>query len=255
MNEKMQNSTSRFSSRVDNYVRYRPGYPAEIVQRLHERCGLTPRSAVADVGSGTGTLSELFLRNGNTVFGVEPNREMRDAGVRLLRSYAGFTSVHGSAEATTLADCSVDIVSAGQAFHWFDREQSRTEFRRILKRDGWVVLVWNERRETTTQFARAYEQLLRTFGTDYTVVNHRNIDVDSLREFFARDFGMESMPSAQHFDFDGLQGRLLSSSYAPEEGHPGYAPMIAELRRIFERHAVQNMITIDYDTNVYFGHV
>src|SRR5215469_16795520 len=136
----------RFSNRVTDYARYRPSYPPELLDLLRMECGLQHEQNIADIGSGTGLLTKLFLENGNRVFGVEPNGEMRSAGEEVLRGYPNFTSIDGSAEATTLADSSVDFISAGQAFHWFDVELARGEFRRILKPGGWVVIVWQDRR-------------------------------------------------------------------------------------------------------------
>jgi ubiquinone/menaquinone biosynthesis C-methylase UbiE len=141
--------TQRFSSRVDNYIRYRPGYPDAILDTLRDAYGLTPASIVADVGSGTGILTEMFLRHGNVVYGIEPNREMREAAERLLAGYDRFHSVAATAEDTTLGDDSVDLVTAGQAFHWFDPSKARAEFARVLKPGGWVALIWNERVVTT----------------------------------------------------------------------------------------------------------
>src|SRR6476469_8499971 len=141
----MQDSTKRFSSRVENYIKYRPSYPPTVIDILTEHCQLTPAAVMADIGSGTGLLTELFLKHGNRVFGVEPNRAMREAGERLLAGYSNFTSVDGVAEATTLPDHSVAFVTAGQAFHWFDVAKTRQEFIRILQPQGWAVLVWNVR--------------------------------------------------------------------------------------------------------------
>lgn len=120
----MADSAERFSGRVADYLKYRPGYPEELLAFLRSECGLVPGSVVADVGSGTGKLAELFLSGGNTVFGIEPNAEMRLAAERLFSGRSGFHSVAGRAEATTLPDSSVDLVAVGQAFHWFDREKT-----------------------------------------------------------------------------------------------------------------------------------
>src|SRR6266481_5895551 len=162
--------TQRFANRVENYLRYRPRYPREIVDLLKNECSLGPESVIADLGSGTGFLAEMFLANGNLVYGVEPNGEMREAGEGLLQDYPRFKSVNSLAEATGLAAQSVDFVTAGQAFHWFDRSKCRAEFKRILRPGGWVVLVWNDRRTDSTPFLRAYEQLLHTYATDYAHV-------------------------------------------------------------------------------------
>jgi len=247
------NATSRFSDRVENYIRYRPGYPQQALQALRDECGLAPNHVVADIASGTGIWTRMLLENGNPVSGVEPNTEMRQAGERLLVSFPKFTSRAGTAEKTTLADASIGFVTAAQAAHWFDRDRSRREFVRILRPDGWLVLLWNERLTDSTPFLRDYEQLLLTYGTDYEDVRHEKT-TDAVNEFFdpapfqARVFEMQ-----QEFDYSGIEGRLLSSSYAPGLGHPKYEPMLRELRRIFDQHAVAGRATFDYKTRVYFG--
>ncbi len=250
----MSDSTVRFSSRVAAYVRYRPRYPAAIVPALARECGLAPEAVIADLGSGTGFLAELFLENGNLVYGVEPNREMREAGARLLARYPRFTSVDGRAEATTLAAASVELVTAGQAFHWFDRPAARREFARILKPSGWVVLVWNVRRKTATAFLRAYERLLLEYSIDYRTVDHSNVTDEVIADFFAPGtFTVLSFENPQVFDYDGLEGRLMSSSYVPESGHPNHAPMLAALRGLFAEHQVAGTVTFEHDTRLYVG--
>ena len=247
------NATSRFSDRVENYIRYRPGYPPEVLRVLKEACGLAPGHVVADVASGTGIWTRSLLENGNAVFGVEPNVDMRQAGERLLAEFPKFTSVAGTAEATTLADQSVDFVMAAQAAHWFDRERARREFIRILKPGGWLVLLWNERETDTTPFLREYEQMLLTYGTDYEDVRHERT-TDEVNEFFlpAR-FQERVFAMRQEFDYAGLAGRLMSSSYAPGPAHPKHEPMLRELRRIFDARAFGGRVGFDYKTRVYFG--
>lgn len=250
----MRDATERFSTRVENYVKYRPGYPQSVIELLKDECGLTPSFVIADIGSGTGILSELFLKNGNTVYGVEPNREMREAGERLLGEYGSFRSVDGTAEETTLDEESVDFVTAGQAFHWFDRARARREFLRILKPPGWTAFLWNERRTDTTQFLIDYERMLIRYGTDYQSVNHTNIDDNVIRDFFApADFRLKIFETRQVFDFESLRGRLLSSSYVPEEDEPGYVPMHRELERIFQAHETGGEVAFEYDTKIYYG--
>lgn len=247
------NATSRFSDRVENYVRYRPGYPAEALGALQTECGLAPDHAIADIASGSGIWSRILLQNGNAVWGVEPNAEMRHAGERLLTEFPKFTSVAGTAEATTLADASVDFVTAAQAAHWFDRARSRREFVRILKPGGWLVLLWNERLTRETAFLRAYERLLQTYGTDYEQVRHERTS-DAVNEFFdPAPYQQKTFAMRQEFDYTGLEGRLLSSSYAPGLGHPKHAPMLRELRRLFEEHAAGGHVGFEYATRVYFG--
>jgi len=247
------NATSRFSDRVENYVRYRPGYPPEVLQVLKSECGLNPSQVIADIASGTGIWTRLLLENGNQVIGVEPNGAMREAGERLLAAFPKFTSVSGTAETTTLADQSVDFVTAAQAAHWFDRARARREFVRILKPAGWLVLLWNERVTDSTPFLRDYEQMLLTYGTDYQDIRHEHT-TSEINEFFDPvPFQERVFALRQEFDYAGVEGRLLSSSYAPGPDHPQHAPMLRELGRLFEANAVEGRAVFEYQTRLYFG--
>jgi SAM-dependent methyltransferase len=244
----------RFSNRVADYVRYRPGYPAAALDLLRVECGLRPEHVIADIGSGTGLLSELFLKNGNRVFGVEPNPEMRLAGEEYVQSYPAFTSVNGSAESTTLNDATVDFVTAGQAFHWFDPVAARREFARILVPGGWVVILWNDRRMEEKQLTREYEELLERFGIDYKRVKDAYPEMHHIHNFFGGgNFFSRDLPNEQNFDWDGLRGRLRSSSFVPAEGHPNYAPMMAELEGIYRAHERDGRVRMEYWTRIYFG--
>jgi ubiquinone/menaquinone biosynthesis C-methylase UbiE len=249
--------TARFSDRVENYVRYRPGYPREVLDLLRAECGLRPSHTVADVASGTGAFTRLLLENGNSVFAVEPNAAMRGMGIRRLESlgFNRLVSVAGTAEQTTLQSTSVDFVTAAQAAHWFDLPRTRAEFARILRPGGWCILIWNERETATTPFLRDYEQLLLSYGTDYKEVRHERTTA-MIPEFFAPALSEERIFSLrQEFDYEGLAGRLLSSSYAPLEGHPSYEPMMGELRRIFRAHAKDGVVAFEYKTRVFYGHL
>ncbi|HEY2462234.1 MAG TPA: class I SAM-dependent methyltransferase [Candidatus Acidoferrum sp.] len=246
----------RFSNRVADYVRYRPGYPPGIVAILRENCGLNSGCVIADIGSGTGFLSELFLKNGNRVFGVEPNEAMRLAGEEYLASYDGFTSVAASAEATTLADASVEFVAVGQAFHWFDLAAARREFIRILKPNGWTVIVWNERLIHESPFLQSYEALLRKYGTDYARVNESYPRAEQMCDFFqSAEYLERSVPNIQQLDFAGLAGRLRSSSYVPVEGSKNFGEMMDELQDIFTANQKNGFVRMEYATRIYFGHL
>src|SRR5580658_333177 len=247
------NATSRFSNRVENYVRYRPGYPPEVIKELKAECGLVPSHVVADIASGTGIWTRMLLENGNPVFGVEPNAEMREAGERLLAKFPKFTSVAGTAEATTLPDQSLDFVTAAQAAHWFDRQKSRREFLRILKPGGWLVLLWNERLTDSTAFLHDYEQLLLKYGTDYQDIRHEHTTAEVNEFFDPAPFEERAFAMRQEFDYAGIEGRLLSSSYVPGREHPHYAPMLRELRRIFDERSEEGRATFEYKTRMYFG--
>ncbi len=249
-------SKQRFSNRVADYVRYRPGYPSAVREILRTECGLKSGYVIADIGSGTGFLSELFLKNGNRVFGVEPNEAMRQAGEEYLASYDGFASINGSAESTTLDDASVNFVTAGQAFHWFDQNAARTEFVRILKPAGWVVVIWNERLTDTTPFLRDYESLLRKFGTDYASVKESYPSEQHMRDFFGPNaYASRTLPNFQEFDFAGVAGRLRSSSFIPARDNPNFAPMMEELQGIFTEYNQDERVRLEYSTHIYFGHL
>jgi SAM-dependent methyltransferase len=245
--------TTRFSDRVADYVRYRPAYPNSLLTALREEIGIAPGMAVADVGSGTGISSELLLRTGCDVFAVEPNREMRVAAETRLGNEPRFHSVAGRAEATTLEDSSVDAVAAGQAFHWFSTRDARTEFIRILRPGGITALFWNTRRAEGSPFLSAYEHLIRVFGTDYSRVDHRNVDASALRAFFGGPYQSRVYANAQIFDFDGLRGRLLSSSYVPGPEHRNYRPILDALRQLFDTHEENGCVRMEYDTELFFG--
>ena len=247
------NHANRFSGRAENYVKYRPGYPAEIIPYLTEMGILKATSIIADIGSGTGLSAELFLKNGNILCGVEPNNEMRQAGEKYLWDYNNYLSVNGSAENTTLKSGSFDLILCAQAFHWFDIRKTKTEFKRILKPGGCVVLLWNERITGKTGFLQEYENLLLKFGTDYSEVRHDNTDDSVLTEFFENGYTLKTFPNFQIFDFEGLKGRLLSSSYAPVESHPDFIPMITELDRIFNLYNVNGYIKFEYTSKLYYS--
>ncbi len=252
----VKDPTKRFSSRVENYLKYRPHYPVEVLKILVKGCQLTPEWVVADIGSGTGFLTELFLKNGNQVLGVEPNKEMREGGERYLRGYPKFTSGDGTAEDTRLPAASVDMVTAAQAFHWFDREKAKREFLRILRPRGWCAIVWNDRRTDGSPFLEAYERLLREFTSEYKESSHRRITEPDLAEFFAPNRPqVRTCRNHQTLDLDGLTGLLLSSSYAPEKGQAGHEAMLAELSQIFAAHQQDGRVVLEHDTRVYSGHL
>jgi SAM-dependent methyltransferase len=253
----MKDPTQRFSNRVENYVKYRPGYPKEILQIFRRDMGFTESSLIADIGSGTGISSRLFLENGGLVsgriFGVEPNEPMRRAAEEFLKDFPAFTSINGTSAATTLPDSYLDLIIAAQAFHWFEPEKTRAEFKRILRPEGYVALIWNERQTDSTPFLREYEQFLLKFASDYKMVRHENTGEKELRAFFGKDFSVATFSNEQVFDLDGLIGRALSSSYMPAAGDERYEAMLEALKALFTKHQEQGRITILYDTKVNYG--
>jgi SAM-dependent methyltransferase len=249
----MTNTVERFSDRVENYVKYRPGYPPEVLDLFRKEMNLQKTAVIADIGSGTGISAKIFLENGNTVFGVEPNELMREAAGNFLKDFPNFKSARGTAENTNLPDKSIDFVIAAQAFHWFEKEKTRNEFKRILRPKGFVALIWNERQLDTNNFLREYENFLIKFGNDYEKVRHDNISEENLSEFFQTDFRQNSYLNAQTLDFEGLKGRILSSSYMPSENDSKFEPMIRELRGVFDKYAENGKIQVLYNTNVFYA--
>jgi SAM-dependent methyltransferase len=245
---------NRFSNRAADYLRYRPHYPEGVLDFLRSQSHLSAAHTVADIGSGTGFLAELFLKNGNPAFGVEPNREMREAGQEYLAAYPRFISINGSAEATTLPSSSVDFITVGQAFHWFKPEPTRHEFARILRPGGWVAIVWNDRTLSTNGFAVSYEELLVRFGTDYSRVRDSYPQKKDIREFFGHEkFLTHKLPNFQHFDLESLRGRLRSSSYVPTESTPNFASMMAALDALFAAHQQDGRVLMEFSTWVHLG--
>lgn len=250
--------TNRFSDRVDNYVKYRPHYPAEVIDFLKSEKIIFENAVVADIGSGTGISAELFLKNNYKVFGVEPNEPMREAAERILQNYSDsklFISVNGKAEATALENNCVDVIVCAQAFHWFNNDAFKNECKRILKPSGQVVLMWNDRRTDTTDFLKVYEDFLQMFGTDYKVINHKNTqETSQFDNFFGKEnYKEKSFYNYQDVDFTGLKGRVLSSSYMPNEEHKDFEFMIYCLKKIFMRYQENGVVRLDYDTKIYYG--
>ncbi|MDP9001290.1 MAG: class I SAM-dependent methyltransferase [Myxococcota bacterium] len=249
----MVDPKERFTGRVDDYERYRPGYPPELLELATGACGVGPGRIVADIGSGTGILTRLLLTAGASVIGIEPNAAMRAAAERTLSGEPRFESLDGCAEATGMGDASVDVIVAGQAFHWFDPTRTRAEFARILRPGGWVILAWNRRKDTA--FGRDYEQMLERLAPDYAHVRTRDRTAEAgLRAFFA-----PGKPTKVVFDNDqrldqvGLRGRLLSSSFVPRAADPLFAPIMQRLAEIFRTHAQGGRVTLAYDTLVWYG--
>lgn len=246
--------TGRFTSRVADYVRYRPDYPAALATWLRDQHGVTPDWRVADIGAGTGISSKMFLDAGHTVTAVEPNAAMRAAAVDWLSGGARFDTIDGRAEATTLADAGTDLVAAAQAFHWFDQAAIKPEWRRVLRPGGLVAVFWNSRRLTGTPFLEGYESLLQEYGTDYSSVSERYGDDDHMRRWFGTSLrGMARFPHAQRLDFAALRGRLLSSSYAPVAGDARHPPMLGALRDLFDATASDGAVDFAYDTRIFVG--
>jgi SAM-dependent methyltransferase len=248
----MRDRTERFSDRAEAYAKYRPGYPGDMLRFLEAL--VAPPATVADIGSGTGILTRELLKSGYDVWAIEPNEAMRTAAERTLDGCATFRSVRGTAEATTLEDRTIDLITCAQAFHWFDRLQTRLEFSRILKSNGWTVLIWNERRDDASLVNQAYDRLLKAMAPDYQNVSHRRVAAEDIRAFFAPgEVKLRTFANYQILDLDGFLGRLISSSYVPSLGQPGHQEIVEAAKKIFEAHQAGGKITFEYETKVYIS--
>ena len=248
-------STERFSSRVGDYLKYRPGYPGSLLTEIRKQSQLGPTATIADIGSGTGIFTRQLLKAGYEVIAVEPNLEMRAAAEALLADESRFTSVDGNAEESCLESASIDLITAAQAFHWFNSDAAKQEFRRILKADGKLALIWNKRK-VSQPFQQTYEAILREFAPEYGKVNHMNLSASDIESFFATGSMQRFVfDNSQRLDFAALMGRLKSTSYCPEQQSPQFIPLATELLSLFDQHAVDGVIEFEYDSELYLGPV
>jgi SAM-dependent methyltransferase len=245
--------TERFSSRVENYARYRPSYPPAVVELLQDRAHLNASSVIADVGSGTGIFTEVLLQNGNRVYAVEPNEKMRRAAEERLGHRPNFVSTEGAAESTGLAASSVDGVVVAQAFHWFNQTAAVAEFQRIARAGAFVALLWNVRKTAGSAFMLDYDRILMAYGSDVVRTGRDAVEESILRELFGPRLSSHVLANFQDLDWEGLKGRLLSASYMPLTGQDGYDAMLADLQYVFDRHQKCGLVRIEYDTNVYLA--
>jgi ubiquinone/menaquinone biosynthesis C-methylase UbiE len=247
----MKAPLKRFSGRVDNYVKYRAAFPDTLVDFLVADCGLTPDSIIADLGSGTGTLTKMLLDHGNSAFAIEPNAEMRIMAERLLGGYDGFHSVDATAEATTLSAASIDIVTVGRALQWFDAPVALREMSRILKPGGWAVIIWNRRKQPGTPQLSAYRDILQTYCNEYEAKNRRRRDAIDL--LLRLGFKLRTLEHQQELDLEQLKGLVSSLSISPDKGSASYEPLMVALEKMFAKHQVNGHLLFDYTTMAYYG--
>ncbi len=247
--------TEKFSRKAEVYAKYRPSYPREIIGILGAQIHFTKDKIVADIGSGTGILSKVFLDNGNFVYGIEPNNEMRSFAERDLTSrYSKFVSLNRLAENTGLPDSSIDLVTAGQALHWFDRDKARKEFSRILRKKplGYVVIIYNERKKQDGMMDD-YDNIV-----DRNASKSETPDIDSkyLTAFFdSKDYREFTVPNEQVLDYDGLIGRATSASYLPSKDDPGFTLLEKDLRKLFDSYQQNGKIVLRYETILFLGQI
>ncbi len=241
----MSSNTQRFDGRAEDYDLYRQRYPAEaVLMRLRAWCDLTPRHLIADIGAGTGMLAEVFLANGNPIIAIEPNADMRAICLRLQTPSSSLTIIDATAEATTLPNHSIDLVAAGRAFHWFDRDRALTEFRRILKPDGWVTLVSVGRSKDESQHSTDFERLLIEHGTDHTYVRAGLRVHEDLHTLFTRDWHHEEIHGVLPLNWESFFGHTMSLSMTPKPTDPRFPQFLKALEGFFNRYATNGILTL-----------
>ncbi len=246
--------TKRFTDLVENYVKYRPGYPDEVIDFLQSECQLSKNSVIADIGSGTGIFTNMLLQKGYKVYAVEPNQAMQQAAKQWLGSNENHIAVDATDAATTLPAKSIDLIVSAQAFHWFNDERTHVEFKRILKDNGKAALTWNNRLPDVDDFSRAYEDLLKKDSIDYNKVNHRQInDIDFKAFFKDGEYKQVNFNNVQVFDEDGLMGRAFSSSYVPPQNSAAGETFRGLLKAIFAKYSVNGKVSFQYQTEIYIG--
>lgn len=241
----MADNTERFTGRVREYEKYRLRYPAgPVLALLREWCVLSPDGLVADIGAGTGMLAEIFLENGNEVIAVEPNAEMRAACEQLAERWPKLHTNNGTAEQTGIKDASIDLVTAGRAFHWFDQKRALPEFRRILKPGRWVALISAGRSKHGSVQSETYERLLMEHGIDYAYVREGYRVHENMNDLFpGGEVRQTEIPGEQKLSFEELVGQTMSLSVAPLEGHPKHAAMLQALEQFFVQFATDGRLT------------
>lgn len=247
----MTDPKQRFSDRVADYIKYRPKYPVEVIDILKKEIHFSNRQVVADIGAGTGFLTELFLNNGNLTYAVEPNGAMRQACAAIYGQYPQLRVTDGAAERTPLGDRSIDLIVTGTAFHWFEPGATKEEFLRIGKPGGHVLLIWNVRKEDAP-FTAGYDALLRRHIPEYEALQHRKFDAAAIRDFFSpRQMKTQVLANSQLFNWEGFKGRALSSSYMPKGGAL-YDKLLCDMHDLFQQHQTNETILFEYDTVMYY---
>jgi SAM-dependent methyltransferase len=254
---------SGLSRRVAAYIQYRPHYPPGVLEVIKAECGLNEEHVIADIGCGTGILARMFLENGNRVIGVEPNPDMRTGADYALRDYARFSSVAATAEATTLPDQSCDFATSGQAFHWFDPVQTRSEFARIIRPEGWIVLVWNLQRHSGTPFQSALDAFwkdVRYWNNDRALKYgseewKKGRAAQEVLEPFFRPGGYceQWFENPLRCDLDGLNGRVFSTLPGLVPGESRFDEMLTALEQMFENYQENGTVVIEHDTLLVYG--
>jgi SAM-dependent methyltransferase len=247
----------RFTGLADIYAKYRPSYPDDLIHYLYSEVGLSENSVIADIGSGTGILTELLLKENSTVYSVEPNEDMRRTAEAALSRYPNFISVNGTAENTSLNASSLDFITVAQAFHWFDRQAFKAECQRVLKSNGKVILVYNGR-DGESELVMENNAVNFRYNPDYMAASGgmRGNDVRAYADFFRGGVcDYKVFRNDVVYDEDGFIGRNLSGSYAPKKESENYQPYVSALNQLFEKFSRNGTLLLPYLTRSLIGEV
>ena len=248
----MHKNTDKFTGKAHIYATTRPTYAKAFIHRLHQMIDFHP--IVADIGSGTGIFSKELLKVGCTVYGVEPNEDMRLEAKKALDKYSNYIPVNATAENTTLPDQSVDIVTAAQAFHWFDKEKFKVECQRILRGNGKVLLVWNSR-AVDRPLVQENEAIFRRYCKDFKGFSGGiSFDYQGIENFF-RHVEVRKYPNDLYVDKQTFIGRNLSASYSLKEGDRDYRRYINDLEKLFDQFEQGGILCMPNETIAYLGQV
>jgi SAM-dependent methyltransferase len=242
-----------FSTKVADYIASRPDYPSPLFQALADTCGLSAGAVIADIGSGTGLLSNGLLQMGWQVIAIEPNAAMRKASDHFLGNIPGYRSADGCAESIPLEVCSVDLVTAAQAFHWFVAEKARAECLRVLRPEGKVALIWNHRILEDPLHA-ALDAIFAEFGGAKRAALAAHEQDADMPSFFGAAKPLELSWKYEHpIDQHGLASLVFSRSYMPERSSPGGEQASLRVREVFSRFSSAGSVTVRYRTTAIIG--
>ena len=247
--------THKFDGRAADYAAARPSYAEGLFDCLFERYGLAAGIPVADVGAGTGLFTEQLLKRGCIVYAVEPNEDMRHEAESRLSMYGGFISIAGDAARTGLADHSVHMVTAAQAFHWFDKELFKNECKRILKENGTIAIMWN-----FLDYKKELEGKIIDIQKKYTKLTfnaseEKQRDEDIIQFFGENKYKLKIYENNYLQNYENFIGNQLSMSYSLKESDEKYNEYVSKFKKLFEEFSEDNMVTIHNNTYCYFGNV
>lgn len=253
----MKLGAERYSSKTDDYAKYRPNFPNEIVEFLYSNDFINSNSIIADIGSGTGRFTRLLLEKGNKVYGVERNDEMRAKAEQLLSQYSNFISIRGSAEETVLTDNTIDLITAAQAFHWFNKEKCLSEFKRIIKKNGKVLILWDDFLTNYNNFSIEYGKVLNKYRiVELGQMEKRFTRTEMISDFFRNNkYETLSFTHEIYQNFNSIKGGALSASFTPKPDEVNYKPFLLELQEVFEKFQSEGKVLTAFQTICYLGKI